>query len=322
MNLFEYLDHHAKTPQGKLLNQLLPVGICVSMLALFIAASWFFIEYLINPFSAQKILIHLRPVDFFVGFFLYFVTAIDYALIVGRMQVNNPGSFPRVIMNVGTCLGCFVGVSMVLFLWGFAKEIPLLIIVLLVFAGSVMVKLAYEGKEYFENAKSIPAFIRKFTVTILTALHAVTTMFTFWIPELGSPKVVRMTATNLAKWSFFLPFIIGTDDLVGYMGAMTIYNVFSLLCGIYLADIIIDILIFLSPSFTKKLVENAYLSLIAAIAFLYLAYKSYSESLHMLHVAFHFSPEKLVASVAVVIVVGLLFWKALHNKKALQHIDG
>ena len=61
------------------------------------------------------------------------------------------------------------------------------------------------------------------------------------------------------------------------MGAMTIYNAFGLVVGIYIADILIDILIFVSPDFTKKMVENAVLSLVAAWAFLYLGYKSYSE---------------------------------------------
>lgn len=245
--------------------------------------SYFFIAQIINPNSANDIEIKLYLKDISVGFFLYFVTAIDYALIIGRMQVSNPGSKPRFVMNVATCLGCFVGVSLVLFLWGFAKEMPLLIIPILIFAGSVMIKLGYEGIEYFEDVNYIPFVFRKFTVILLKALYYPSRIFTFWIPELGKPKVKAMSVMDLAKWSFFLPFIIGTDDLVGYMGAMTIYNVFGLLFGIYLADILIDILIFTSPKITKLLVESAILSLLAVYAFIYLAYKSYSESYHFLN---------------------------------------
>jgi putative Ca2+/H+ antiporter (TMEM165/GDT1 family) len=229
------------------------------------------------------------------------------------MQVVNTGSQARFIMNVNTCLGCFVGVTIVLFLWGFAKEVSWVIIPLLIFAGSVMVKLAFEGIEYFEEKEEIPVRIRQAVVKVLQFLHFFTTIFTFWIPELGSPKVKKMTAWQLAKWAFLLPFIIGLDDLVGYMGAMTIYNVFSLLFGIYLADIVIDILIFVSPSFTKKLVENATLSLLAAVAFLYLAYKSYSEATILLHEHYHLSPVQLVGVSVFILMLGGAFgysrWK-------------
>lgn len=242
-------------------------------------ASRFFIAHLINPVSAQPIKLEFHWLDFLVGFFLYFVTAIDYALIVGRMQVINHGIRARFVMNVGTCVGCFVGVTMVLFLWGFAKEIDWLIIALLIFAGCVMAKLAFEGLEYFVHSSSIWAPLRQITLRGVTLAHHLTEGLTFWIPELSSPKVVPMSLSKLAGWSFLLPFIIGLDDFVGYMGAMTIYNVYSLLFGIFLADILIDILIFISPKMTRKLVENAWLSFLATYAFLYLLYKSFSEAM-------------------------------------------
>ncbi len=286
--LFTWLDDNADKPSTRFINQLFPVVVCLVLFFIFVGLSYLFIQYIVNPFNVEKVAIELHPFDTFVGFFLYFVTAIDYALIVGRMQVSNPGSKARFVMNVGTCIGCFIGVTLVLFLWGFAKEVPWLIIPILIFAGSVMIKLAFEGIEYFEHSKQIPSFVRYATIKFLNGAHFFTRVFTFWIPELGSPKVKRMPTLDLAKWSLLLPFIIGLDDLVGYMGAMTIYNVFSLLFGIYLADILIDILIFVSPSFTKKLVENSLLSLLAAFAFIYLAYKSYSEAFILLQQHYHF----------------------------------
>jgi len=159
----------------------------------------------------------------------------------------------------------------------------------LIFAGAVMIKLAHEGQEYYEDAKQIPAAFRNITIKTLTFFYSVTRFATFWIPELSGPKVKKMNVIHLAKWSFILPFIIGLDDFIGYMGAMTIYNVFSLLFGIYLADIVIDIIIFVSPSFTKKLVESPSLSFVATYAFIYLAYKSFSESYILLHERFHIS---------------------------------
>ncbi len=289
----------------KLFGQLFPVAVCLVLFLIFIVLTNIFISYGINPYSNEKIELHLHLIDVSVGFFLYFVTAIDYALIVGRMQSKNPGLLKRFAMNVFTCLGCFVGVSVVLFLWGFAKEITWLIVPLLVIAGSVMIKLAYEGHDYFAYAQSIPAFIRNFTMITLRILYTPTKIFTFWMPELGSPRVENMSIWKLSQWSFFLPFIIGIDDLVGYMGAMTIYNAYGLLFGIYLADILIDILIFVSPGLTKKLVENAILSLLAVYAFLYLGYKSFAETYHILQSILLISPTYMYVSTLIFLVLVL-----------------
>ncbi len=277
-NLFTWLDDRAHTHSGKIINQLIPVGVCLFLLAAFVVTSQLMITQLINPFSQEKIVIQFLIPDIIAGFLLYFFTAIDYALIIGRMQVVNTGSKARFVMNVFTCVGCFVGVSLVLFLWGFAKEVVWLIIPILIFAGAVMIRLAYEGREYFEHSPTLPPQLRTWIIRILRWLFVPAHTLTHWMPEINTPRVTKMSLMSLMKWSFLLPFIIGTDDLVGYMGAMTIYNVFSLLFGIYLADILIDIFIFVSPSLTKKLVENPYLSLAGTAAFLYLAYKSLSEA--------------------------------------------
>jgi hypothetical protein len=316
-DVFAWLDKNVHTPKGKLLNQLLPVSICLIFYVFFVWSSKFFIAEWINPQLAEKVLLQFRWKDVLVGFFLYFVTAIDYALVVGRMQVSNPGSKARVIMNIFTVLGCYVGVSLVLFLWGFAKEVFWLIIPILIFAGSVMIKLAHEGLEYFENSRQIPSLLSKITAMIVDLFHYISRVFTFWIPEIAKPSTNAMSMSSLAKWSFVLPFIIGLDDLIGYMGAMTIYNVFGLLVGIYFADILIDILVFVSPTLTKKVVESAVLSFIATYAFLYLAYKSYSESMMMLHEHYHVSSGRIeifILSFHTIVVLLDLMMAKLQNR--------
>jgi len=217
------------------------------------------------------------------------------------MQISNHGSKARVVMNIATVMGCYVGVTLVLFLWGFAKEISWLIIPILIFAGSVMIKLAFEGIEYFKDSKSIPKLLSLPTIYVVDALYYLSRAFTFWMPEISKPSVKPMKTSELIKWSFLLPFVIGLDDLIGYMGAMTIYNVFGLLIGIYFADIFIDILIFVSPKFTKKVVESATLSIIATFAFLFLAYKSYSEALGLIH-------EKLLITRQSIFIDALIFF--------------
>jgi len=307
----------------KWIYQLMPVVVCAILLIVFVGSTHWFIDFLINPFNQGQILKNFYLKDFAVGFFLYFVTAIDYALIVGRMAGVNNGLKQRFVMNVFTCVGCFVGVTGVLFLWGYAKEVTGFIVPLLIFAGSVMIKLAYEGHEYFFEAKQIPKVIRVGTWWVLKELYRVTRLFTFWMPDLGSPKVKKMSVWELAKWSFFLPFIIGVDDLVGYMGAMTIYNAYSLIVGIYVADILIDILIFVSPGFTKKMVENAMLSLIAAFAFLYLAYKSFTEAGKLMNESWLIGNGELIVGVMIFVgLVGVYDWVKMRHSKSREHVRG
>jgi hypothetical protein len=309
---------------NKLLYQFFPVLVCAILLFVFVQSTNYFVDHLINPFNLKQISRVIGIKDVLVGFFLYFVTAIDYALIVGRMSVTNQGFKARFVMNVFTCIGCFVGVTGILFLWGYAKEFAAFIVPLLIFAGSVMIKLAYEGHEYFLEAKSIPTVLRKGTFFILQHLYKITRVFTFWMPELGSPKVTKMSIGKLAQWSFFLPFIIGVDDLVGYMGAMTIYNAYGLIIGIYLADILIDILIFVSPKMTKKLVENAFLSLLAAWAFLYLGYKSYSEVWLVAEETWHVASWEVVA-IVIALIVGVVVVDEIKIRKGgniSEHVRG
>lgn len=305
-SIFHWLDTN-KTKKGKLLNQLLPISICTIFYIFFIWSSHLYITHFINPNLVNKITAEFHWLDVLVGFFLYFVTAVDYALVVGRMQISNPGSKARVIMNIATVLGCYVGVTLVLFIWGYAKEITGLIVPILIFAGSVMIKLAFEGIDYFKDAENIPNFFSKPLIVFTTILYFLSRIFTFWMPEISKPTVKPLKTSQLIKWSFFLPFIIGLDDLIGYMGAMTIYNVFGLLIGIYFADVFIDVLIFISPKFTKKIVESATLSVLATLAFLFLAYKSYSEALSLLHEKFLFTHTNLLLDIGVFIVIVLIF---------------
>ncbi len=323
INIFNWLDSNINTPKGKLLNQLLPISICTIFYIFFISSSHFFISNIINPNLVDKISPNFQWTDVLVGFFLYFFTAIDYALIVGRMQISNPGSKARVIMNIATVMGCYVGVTLVLFLWGFAKEVTWLIVPILIFAGSVMIKLAFEGIDYFKDSKAIPQILSKTTIYLLDVLYYLSRPFTFWMPEISKPSVKPMKSSELIKWSFLLPFLIGLDDLIGYMGAMTIYNVFGLLIGIYFADVFIDILIFVTPKFTKKIVQSATLSIIATFAFLYLAYKSYSEALSLVHEKFLLTRQNIFIDIlifiAVVILLDIAMAKLQNRKTFISH---
>src|SRR6185369_9106622 len=103
----DWLDNPASNRIKKLINQLFPAVVCLILFVIFVGSNYFFITNIINPLSSQKIVFELGLVDVVVGFFLYFVTAVDYALIIGRMSIQNSDSRSRLTMNIFTCVGCF-----------------------------------------------------------------------------------------------------------------------------------------------------------------------------------------------------------------------
>ena len=122
MNVFNWLDKNKNTPRGKVLNQLVPVSTALTLFSFFVFSTHFYIKHLINPTLSNPIHIRIAIKDMLTGFFLYFITAIDYALIVGRMMTKNNGAKARFVMNIGTVLGCYIGVTAILFLWSFGKK--------------------------------------------------------------------------------------------------------------------------------------------------------------------------------------------------------
>ena len=82
--------------------------------------------------------------------------------------------------------------------------------------------------------------------------------------------------------------------------------VFGLLVGIYIADIVIDILIFISPTLTSKLVQSSVLSFFATIAFLYLAYKSFFEAFDILHSHYQIRGNQILIDICMFIVFVVL----------------
>jgi len=322
-NVFYWLDNN-KSKQGKLLNQLVPIGISSILFVLAVLSARFYITDLINPTLNEEVVLKPRLLDILVGFFLYFVTAIDYALVVGRMLVTNQGSKARVIMNSFTVIGGYVGVTLVLFLWGFSKEIIVLVVRILIFAGSVMIKLASEGTDYFEHSQIIPQWVSSSTIFVVNILHYLTRVFTFWMPEISRPSIEPMKPGALMRWSFILPFVIGLDDMVGYLGAMTIYNVYGLLIGIFFADVFIDVIIFISPELTKKVVQSSILSLFATYAFLYLGFKSYHEVLLILQEKMYISNQSIFIDfmlfLLLVIIADLLIAILQNRKSYIQNV--
>ncbi len=296
----EFIDNEERLIVKFLRIWMAPI-VAMLMYVLFIISTRLIIKFLINPYVSNDPVLEIHFVDFVWGFILYFITAVDYAILVGRIQVKNPGIKARFIMNIFTCLGGYIGVELVLLMWGHFKEIDLLIIPILFFAGNVMIRLAHEGHEYYTEDKEIPTFFKNFLYNLVKFFYPFAKFFTFWMPYV-TPKAEKFSSWKLAYLSFILPFLIGLDDLVGYFGAMTIFNAFGLVSGILFADVFIDILLFTKPKFTTKVVQNGIVAVLGTLAFLYLGYKSFSEMVHILE-DFNFGNFVLIIIVGLFIVI-------------------
>lgn len=239
-------------------KQLLPIGLSLSLFALFSALTYVLVRWL-GGLSTEFIWW-----QFALGIFIYLKTSVDYALFVGGLMGENEGIPKRIAMNVGTQVGCFLGVTMIVILWSFFKEIHWLMAILLVIAGYILIGLGDGSQEHFE---SLPEGFRKPLRIFFDITRPVVGLFTWFMPD-GEMSAVPMTVGRLLLVSSIIPFALGADDLAGYMTLLQPANVFSLLVGIYFGDAIIDIALFFSPKTTVSIVKNRWVSYFGALFFI------------------------------------------------------
>ena len=246
-------------------KQLLPISVSLSFFIIFSYLTYFILKY-INTLNAveEKILITIIYEQVVLGMFIYLKTAVDYAIFVGRLMDKNQGIKKRLAMNIGTSLGCFFGVSLILIIWSIFKEVKIIMFILLLFSGMILIGLGDNSQEHFHDMnKNFKTPVQVF----FNITRPIVNMFTFFMPE-GSMKAKTLDLKSLFIYSAILPFILGADDLAGYMVLMSISNVFSLLIGIYLADAVIDIFLFTNRKLTTKFVKNKFISYFGAIFFI------------------------------------------------------
>lgn len=251
------------------MNNLIAIFISQSMCWIFIALSYCLIVFL-NTFGldlSTSFDVKLA----LLGMTIYLKTAVDYAIFVSRLMNNNLGLVPRIAMNAGTSLGAFIGVTMVFIIWAFFNQVPILMFIMLVIAGCILLELG-EGSE--EHYKELPEKIKKPVRLFFKILSPVYKKIIFFLPDFSTNDKKR-TFWNLFFYSAIIPFILGIDDLAGYMSLMTPTNVFSFLCGIYIADSIIDAFLFMKPEITIKIIKNKWISFIGAIFFITLGLLSF-----------------------------------------------
>ena len=258
-------------------NQFLPIIVAV---AVFIVLSLVFYGQisLLNqlPFVSEKIFTQIKIFDVLVGLTIYLKTSIDFALLIGNLMHKYPGTKNRYAIEIGTAAGNALGTMLVLLVWVFFKEVKILLALMVIFASLVLFELADSSIDHLEEQKSdlnptvrkCFGILKRFLDPILKVLGPVLSKV---MPDL-KPKIGKsMSFGGLLLASFTVPFILGLDDFAGYVTLFSVVNVFGFGIGVFLGHMILNILLFVNPDRTIKIIKNPIIALLGGTAFIILA---------------------------------------------------
>lgn len=266
-----------------LIEQLIPLTLTVATFIGLSIVLYFFIVVL-NAFpTKEKILIHLRLTDVIVGMTVYLKTAIDFAIFIGNLMKSNPGWKKRIAIELGTALGNALGTISILLVWNFFREVPLLMVVMIIIASLVLLRMAEESIEEFLVQIEVKTRLHKpltFLQGQLRFLNKTThPILRFIIPQVSITKIKVLSFLSLGIFSFTIPFILGLDDFAGYIPLFSVVNVFGFSIGVFLGHMILNVGLFISPQKTVNLVKTKVVLLIGGIAFVGIALWGFFEAI-------------------------------------------
>lgn len=242
--------------------------------------------YFLNLFpSKEKIHIVIRPQDITVGLTIYLKTAIDFAILIGNLMKSNPGWKKRIAIELGTALGNGGGTLVVLALWNFFREIPIIMAIMIFLASLVLLRMAEESlHEFVQSHKT--SKIHKHVHFLTQQLRIFNAIFHpvlgRLIPSTNLTKMPIFTFWSLGVFSFTIPFILGLDDFAGYIPLFSIINVFGFAIGVFLGHMLLNVSLFISPKKTVSIVSHPAVLILGGLAFVGIAGWGLYEVFHIL----------------------------------------
>lgn len=275
---------HAKK-ESFLKSQAIPLALTV--VAFVVLTALIYLEiHVLNMFTVDDISLTINPVDIAIGLTIYLKTAIDFAVFIGHLMHKNPGMKGRVAIELGSAAGNAAGTMAILLVWTFFKEVRWLLVIMLFLAAIVLFKLAEDSLEHAKDAKNHPKWFMYFVHKLDNALHffnKFTNPLLSRIMPHGGMKAAGFTKFwPLVAFSFSVPFILGLDDFAGYVPLFSVVNVFGFAIGVFLGHMILNILLYISPERTIKLVKLPVIAVIGTIAFVALGIYGFYEIVHLI----------------------------------------
>ncbi len=274
-------------------EQLVPIVLtAVTFFGLWLLLYWFLT--ILNLFPAKEhILLHLHLPDILVGLIIYLKTSVDFGIFIGNLMRSNPGWKKRIAIELGTAIGNGLGTLVVLTIWNFFREVPLLMAIMILLASLVLLKMAQESLEEFCKAESdMLEVLNKPIGTLNAILERINKLFSpllnILVPHVGLTRIKTMPWMQLMFFAFSIPFILGLDDFAGYIPLFSIINVYGFAVGVFLGHMILNIALFLSPKKTVQFVQKPLVLLFGGLAFVGIAIWGFYEVIHLLETIFHF----------------------------------
>ena len=272
-------------------EQFIPLSLTALTFFALCATLYVFI-FLLNLFpTQQKIDLALRKRDILVGLTIYLKTSIDFAIFIGNLMRTNPGWKKRISIEVGTAVGNAVGTLLILLVWNFFREVPLLMAIMIVIASLVLLRMAEESIEEFLQTQNPNGKVHKATSFLSQQLSFLNKIFKpilgKLIPNTNITNIRVMSFANLAFFSFTIPFILGLDDFAGYIPLFSIINVFGFAVGVFLGHMVLNLGLFLSPSRTVSLVKQPLILIVGGLAFMGIALWGFYETFHIISKIFN-----------------------------------
>lgn len=268
-------------------EQLLPIVLTILTFIILCVMLYFSILGLNLLPSQEKIQLVIHPQDILVGLTIYLKTSIDFAIFIGNLMLSNPGWRKRVAIEIGTAGGNALGTIVILIVWNFFREVPILMAFMIFIASLVLLKMAEESlAELNHEPKSIPRLLQTQLNTLQKLLQIPNRTFSPLLklisPNASLTKMKSLPWVKLLIFSASIPFILGLDDFAGYIPLFNIINVFGFAIGVFLGHMILNVALFISPQTTVKYVKNAWVLVIGGLAFIVIAAWGFYEVFHIM----------------------------------------
>lgn len=266
-------------------TQLIPLSLTVVAFAVLTVLLYLEIRVL-NHFTLEDIALKINPLDVIIGLTIYLKTAIDFAIFIGNLMHKNPGMKGRISIELGSALGNAAGTMAILLIWTFFKEIRWLLVIMLFLAAIVLFKLAEDSLEHAMDAENHPEWFNYFVRKLDRLLHYFNVLthplLRRILPQGGMKAAAFTTFWGLFAFAFTVPFILGLDDFAGYVPLFSIINVFGFGIGVFLGHMVLNILLYISPERTIKLVKLPIIALVGSVAFVILGLYGFYEIIHLI----------------------------------------
>lgn len=256
-----------------LIEQLVPIILTV-ITFLVLSTVLYGLLLFLNSFLLQnnQVILDFRKRDILIGIAVYLKTAIDFAIFIGNLMRTNPGWKKRIAIEIGTAVGNAFGTFLVLTVWIFFKQVPILMAAMIFVASIILLRMAQESLEEFLKQKK--SFIKmRMPVYLLQAqLNFINKMFRpllgFFVPDLKLTRAKKLSFANLIVFSFTIPFVLGLDDFAGYISLFSVINVFGFAVGVLLGHMFLNIGLFVYPKKTVQIVTHPFVLIGGGFAFI------------------------------------------------------